>query len=349
MAAKVLQISTDNITYVNVPGSGGEWSVEGEAINDTILGATFDSALTGLLQWSIKTDGIFKGFAGYLAKIKKGGTPVATTAEGMTLVSGKIFKITNAAKNLWSRTASYTIKDNAVNRNAELLWVDFLHGRVEFKGSYTVAGPVTADITYIPTSTLGKASSYSLTMTADPVDKTDFATAQGNSGHRVFQPGLRSVSLELGGFYDATVDLRATLIARTEVIIEIDPVGDGSSIARGYFRLMSDNASGDVGALESETATFALNVPDTALLYLPFSWQHSSTTLNVAIQNAIKSWQDELSTYYVRYLPQGAIGQVPNDGIRGQFVATNVSLSGGLSNMNVFTLELMGVGAYTVV
>jgi uncharacterized protein (UPF0212 family) len=51
----------------------------------------------------------------------------------------------------------------------------------------------------------------------------------------------------------------------------------------------------------------------------------------------------------VRYLPQGAIGQTPLDGIEGAFVVADVSLSGGLSDMNVFQVELQGTGQYTEV
>lgn len=350
MAAKTIEISTDDITYVALPGSGGEFSGEAEGINDTILGETFNSQEVGLTQWGVSSDGIFKGFAGYLAEIKVEGTPVPVTGESFTQEAGQIYAIDDATREIWDRDATITVFDNAIDRTADVDTFDYLFGRVTFRTGYTVVEPVTADLSYMPVAAFAKANTYNLTMTAESIDETDFATAQGNSGTRIFKPGLRSVSLELGGIFDATGAFAADVLTRLEYIIEIDPAGDGSSIARGIFKLMNEGQSGDVGALEEETLTYELQVPiDTQVVETPFNWRHTSSTLNVGIQNVLTSWLTELNTYFVRYLPQGAVGQTPLDGKKGTFIVTDISLSGGLSAMNVFTIELVGTGAYTVV
>ena len=95
-----------------------------------------------------------------------------------------------------------------------------------------------------------------------------------------------------------------------------------------------------------------LQVPDVtnnAPAKFPFSWRHTATTMSLAIQKLLTSWLDGLNTYDVRYLPQGTPGQTPLDGIAGDFVVADVSLSGGMSNMNVFQASLQGTGQYTEV
>ena len=355
MAAKVLRISNDGgSTYRTLPGSQAAFNVNGEPVDDTILGQSYQSNDIGLITWSFSADAIFKGFSGYKAEIKKVGTAVAFTAEDMTLVSGKTYAIDDATKDIWDRSeATMDILDNAVSvAAADILNIDYLFGRVTFVAGYTPTTPITATGKSFPVAAAGKANSYTLTMTADQIDETDFTTAQANSGHRIFKPGLRTVSLELGGIFDATESFKVDVTARAEVIIEIDPAGDGTSIARGFFRLATAGQSGAVGALEDETTNWELTVPDETtnpIIELPFNWRHTSTTLNQAIQDLLTSWLTELNTYDAQYLPNGTTGQSPLDGVEGNFMVADVSLSGGLSNMNVFQAELIGTGAYTVV
>ncbi len=203
--------------------------------------------------------------------------------------------------------------------------------------------------------TIGRANTYNLTMTAESIDETDFAVAQGNSGTRVFLAGLRTVALELGGIFAPSDSAKAALAARTELIVEVDPAGDGLAVCRGFFKYANIAQSGAVGALEEETINLALTVPvanavnDFAVEF-PFNWAFdATTTLSDSIQVAITSWLDEDNTVEVQYLPQGAIGQSPLDGVEGAVVFTDISLSGGLSNMNVFVMEMQGTDAFTVV
>lgn len=355
MAAKVINISNDGgSNYVSLPGSQGSFNSAAESVDDTILGQTYSSTDIGLQGWSISSDGIFKGFSGYLAELKKVGTPTGMTAESMTLVSGKTYAIDDVTKEIWDRSSgTFDILDNAVGvAAADILNVDYLFGRVTFTAAYTPTTPITVTGDFFPTAAAGKANTYNLTMSAEAIDETDFLTAQGNSGTRIFTPGLRTVALELGGIFDSSEAFAADLLARAEIIIEIDPAGDGSSIARGFFKLVTTAQSGAVGALEEETVNFALTVPDETTnpqVEIPFNWRHTATTLNQAIQDILTSWLTELNSYDVQYLPEGAVGQSPLDGKEGNFMVTDVSLSGGLDNMNVFQVELQGTGQYTVV
>ncbi len=353
--AKVIKISADGgSTYFDLPGSEGSFNNEAEQIDDTILGQTYQSNEVGLVGWGISSNGIFKGFAGYVAEIKTQGTPTTMTAEAMTLVSGKTYQIDDVARRVWDRTSgTFDILDNAVTvAAADILNVDYLFGRVTFVASYTPTTPITVTGDYMPLAAAGKANTYNLTMTAESIDESDFTTVQGNSGTRIFKPGLRTVALELGGIFDATESFKTDLTDRNELIVDIDPAGDGSTLARGFFKIATASQAGAVGALEEETVNFVLTVPveeTNPSVEFPFSWEFINTTLPQAIQHAINSWLQELNTYDMQYLPLGAIGQTPLDGIEGDVVFTDISLSGGLSNMNVFTIEAQGTGVYTVV
>ena len=338
MAAKKIQISTDGGTvYADLPGSEGSFEVDAEAIDDIILGNTYQSNEVGLVGWKVSSNGIFKGFAGYLAEIYEPGTPTVMTAEATVLISGLTYQIVDIARRVIDRSASVVIDDTAAPVAAvDIESVDYLFGRVTFAAGYSVGGAITFDATYLPLSQLAKANTYNLNMTADAIDESDFISAQGNSGTRIFRPGLRSVSLELGGFFDDAGSFKDVITARTELIISLDVVGDGSTEARGFFKLATTSQGGAVGALEDETLNFNLQVPveeTNPAVELPFQWQFTVTTLQQAIQDLLTSFLTELNTYDLNYLPTGATGASPLDGITGKFMVADISLSGGLSSM----------------
>lgn len=341
--AKTIQVSDDNgSTWYTLPGGTGEISREAGQVNDTIFGQTFRSQEIALINWSIGANALYKGFAGYKATIKKTGTSTAMTDEAMELVSGKRYRITNTAKRIMNRAIATVVEDSgsAVDA-ANILYINYLFGEVEFVSGYTVNGAITITGEYLAVTTLGKANGFTLTQEADAIQNTDFATAQSNGGYHTHTPGLRTVSLDLDGIFDASAGLDAILLARTEVLIEINPDGNSKSIARGYFKLASDGQSGDVGALEEESASFVLNVPEEDKLEYPFGWWHASdTTLSTAIQKLLTAWSNE-DKIDVQYLYDGT------NGYKGDAVITELSLSSGLEDMNEFSVSFAGDGALT--
>ena len=345
MPAKVIQISDDGgSNYFTLPGNTGEFSDEGGVLEDTIFGQNFKSGQSSLINWGVKANALYKGFAGYQVDLKKPGTSTTMTAEAMTLVSGKTYKITNAAKNIWDRTGTFTVYDNAVNRNSQLLNVDYLYGQVTFLASYTVVGPVTVDGKYFPAVILAKYRNFTLNQTMEAIDNTDIPTAQGNSGHRTFSYGIKSVSLELGGVYAAANGYRTDLVNRTELIIEINPDGGGKSIARGFFLTTGRGQKGSVGELEEETVSLTLQVPTPTLgpLKTPFRWEFTASDLSTSVQKMLQAYENE-TTLKVKYLPDGSTG------LSGDCVVTDISLSGGLDAMNEFSVGLQGTGVVATV
>src|SRR6516225_4492082 len=99
MAAKKFQISADGgTTYFTFPGDTAMLETIGTNIKDTVFGQFWESGQTGLEQWTITANGYYKGFAGYVASIKKSGTSTAMTNEATTaLAAPKTYQITNAA------------------------------------------------------------------------------------------------------------------------------------------------------------------------------------------------------------------------------------------------------------
>lgn len=341
--AKRVQISSDDTTYYTLPGNSGEFRNEAGELDDTIFGQDYKSSEAGLISWTVQANAVYKGFAGYQVDIKKSGSATGFTTEACTLVSGKTYKITDTTKNVWDRTASFTIFDGGVDKTAFVESIDYLMGRVTFLSSYTVTGAVTVTGSSLAMTVLASYRNFTLTQTLDPIDNTDIPTAQANSGHRTFSAGLKTVSMEVSGVYASSNAYRTALVARTEVIIEINPNGSGDSIARGFFKYVGTGQSGNVGALEEETVSFRLQVPTTSLLYRPFSWVYgASTTLSTAVQKALDAFLAG-SSVYVKYLADGSTGA------KGAAVITDVTLSGGLDGMNEFSVNFQGSGALTTI
>lgn len=338
--AKNVQVSADGNTWYTLPGSQGEWNDEAEQIDDTIFGQTFSSTQPGLITWTANAQAYYKGFAGYVARLMSSGTSTALTDEPMELVAGLTYQVTDPTRNVLDYTKAIEFEDNGVAVDpSDIESIDWLFGRVTFDAAYTVTGPITiASGFYLPMTEVSRANSFTLTQTAETIDRTDFETARGNDGYRVFDPGLRTISLELGGFYDATAAIWEVLEARGEAVIEINPDGSGLSLARGVFKLVTRGQSGDVGALEEETRTFNLSVPENVDII--FNWIHDDdSTLSQAIRVLLDAYINQTKPY-VRYAPDG-IG-VGDTVFHGQAVLTDVSLSSSLDAMNEFTANFQG-------
>ena len=338
--AKRIQISPDGSIWYTLPGNKGEFQHEAGQIKDTIFGQNFESNQTGIIGWTISANGLYKGFAGYVTKLMKSGTPTVMTGEAMSLVSGKTYKITAASKNVLDRLTAVVVKDNAVAvASADIESIDYLFGRVTFKSSYTPTGPITMDGKYLPLVQIAGANSFTLTQTANPIDNTDYEVAQANNGFRTFEYGLRTVSLSCKGIYKPTNAFADLLIARAECIIEINVDGSGKSVARGFFKPVNTGQDGNVGELENDGLDFSLSVPDQEGITLPFSWMHDGTTsLSMAIRTALNSWESG-DMVEVNYMADGESGK------SGEAIITDLSLSGGLEAMNEFTVKFQGSDA----
>lgn len=342
--SKIVNVSDDSgSTWHGIPGPEASMTRNGEQISDAILGQTYDSQRPGLITWAISASGFYKGVSGYAADLKKSGSLTTFAAEAMTLVSGKTYRITNAAKEVWASQGTFQVFDGVTDVTVQVESYDYLFGRITFLGSYTVLGAVTitssaAGSGYYPLSTFGKARDFNLTQTANALDTSDYQTVQANGGYRTHSAGLRNVSLELSGIFNNSDDWDTQLATRSRVLIEIDPAGDTYSKARGWFYITDVNQDGSVGDNENESVTFSLNTEDADAV--PFSWQHhASSTLSTAIIKVLEAFQDQ-TDLDVQYLYNGTAGW------EGTTVVTEASLSGSIDGMNEFSFSFTGDGAH---
>ncbi len=334
-------------TWNTLPGNTGALANDAGELDDTIFGQPFKSGQTSLINARITANAFYKGFAGYVARILKGGTPVNSIGETLTLVSGKTYQIDTVSERVIDYSADVIVDDNSIDHTADVLNIDYLNGLITFNPGYSVTTPVTIDYDYIPLAVIAKANTFSLTQTMDPQDITDFVTAQANSGYRIFDPGLLTAALELGGFYDLANGWRAQLESRADIVIEIGPDAAALSWARGFFNTMSQNLAGNVGAVETETLRFSLNVPEVfagnPALNAPFNWYHdNASTLSQAVQIILDGWINgtELD---VRYLPDGI------NGLEAPCIIAEASLSGGVDAMNTFAVTIQNIGVFAPV
>jgi len=352
MANKRIQVSDDNgVTFVTLPGNTGDLTDEMGNVVDTIFGQSFESQQPTLGQWGVTANGLYKGVAGHNAVIKKSGTPIAMTSEAMSLVSGKTYQITAAARRVISFLNPVTVLAGGTDVTANVESIDYLVGRVTFKATYTPASPVTITGFYIPMTQIAKGRSFNLSQTVAEQDTTGYDDAQANNGYRRFDEGLRSVSLELGGIFAASSAWRTALTTRAliYVSVDLDFSNPGKTMFHGFFKAMSTGQSGAQGDVETATQTLQLWVPDGDLVARPFGWDIApDSTLNSALKKCIAAFQAQTGLT-VRYLPNGAIGQTPLDGVVGNAILTDISLANAIDGQNEFSLSFRGDGPATAV
>jgi len=329
MAAKVVSISADDITFTALPGSQADFTRQAAEQNDAVFGANFNSSLPTSLSWQLNANAVYKGYAGYVGTIKKGGTPTVMTAEAMSLVSGKTYKITASTKQVMDRATIPIFLDNAIDHTADVESYNPLFGTVTFKAAYTPTTPITVTGKYLPMATVGTFRGYTLNIQAAAINTADYDALQANGGYDTFIAGLKDVSLELPGMYQAAGGLPAILNARSELVIEINPDGLGASgsRARGYFKCTNSKMSGNLGALEQEDTSFKLAVPlanTGPTISTPFAWDHNvASPIPTAIKHCVTGWEAGTNVY-MKYLGDGV------NGAKGASVVTNISLTSAI-------------------
>jgi hypothetical protein len=347
MGAKRIQVSADGgTTYRTLPGSSGDYREEMATVNDTIFGQDFESNEVSIGQWGVSANSYFKGVPGYIANLKQQGTATTMTAEPMALVSGKTYRITNAVRRILDYFSPITVFDGGVDHTADVVSIDYLNGEVTFAAAYTVSGAVTLTGKYVPTVSIAKARTFTLTQSAAELDTTVYEEARANDGWRTFKYGLRTVGLDIGGVYDVTNGFAAALRSRDPIMVEVAPANDALTFFRGFFKFHNRGQQGDVGALEEENRTLGLWVPDGALVVRPFGWYFDpSSTLNLAVRETIAAWQAK-TTVKVRYQDDPDIA---GSGHVGDAIVSEATLSNSFEGLNEFRFGFRGTGAPSTV
>lgn len=265
------------------------------------------------------------------------------TGEATTLVSGKTYQVTAAARRLLDFNTPLVVKDNAVDHTADVISVDYLNGTVTFASAYTVVGPVTIDGKYVPTVVIAGGRTTSLTQTAAEIDLTTYETAQANDGWRIFKQGLKTVQMEVGGVFAEANQHIQKLATRGMIVVDVSPDNSTDTIFRGFFKRTQHSQQGEVGALEENTLNLTLFVPSGDLLERAFSWYFTgSTKLPIAVRKVLAAWQTGVPLK-IQYLPDGTTG------ISGDAIVTECSMSNSFENQNEFSLSFRGSGPQVAV
>ena len=340
--AKTVQIQNpDTLEWNTLPGNTADISFERNQLNDTIFGERVTSTEAGLGAWTLSSNAIYKGVAGYNSVIKRTGTSTSFTTETMGQVDGQRYRINDLTRSVWDWNEEVTIFDDGLEVDAEDI-AEIIHitGTVVFDSGYTVDGPVTATGSYLPTAAFGRASAFDLSQTADSTGTTAFEDAAGNNGWAMNRSTLLDADLELTAFYRNDSEFYTILNDRDVFVVEIDLDGTGLSVARGIYKVVDYGTGGDVGGDEEEGVQFGLSVP---IDVRPFDWIHQAgTSMPAALRTVQNAWWDRVPAN-MRYLAQG-----PNNrGWEGEGVVTDASISSSVDGLIEANIELLGTSNAT--
>lgn len=136
--------------------------------------------------------------------------------------------------------------------------VNRLFGWLTVFGS-TAETPLSLRGQYLPKKLLAGANSFTLSLSSEMLDDTDF----GSKGWVSRIVGLHNAGLSISRYEQETEDFRKILLENQDddVLVEITPVSDvNGAIGRGYFKIGTSDRSGDVNSLETTDLEYELNV-----------------------------------------------------------------------------------------
>lgn len=206
--------------------------------------------------------------AGKGARIKIAGTPVSATSQDCENVAGLIYQIEDRDKCVWDRTVTPVVKDNGGTVSAaNILYFNYLTGRLEFVSGYSVSGAITVDVDYRPMTTITYCRTADLTETSELEDITTFATAATDIAASGLPSRKRAVVMNtcngtVGGFYDFTDCLEVELKAATTVILEFqDDYNDDTDLVYVEAFLPSLSINFNVESMNQVTINFESTYP----------------------------------------------------------------------------------------
>src|SRR5688572_23659970 len=112
--------------------------------------------------------------AGRKIRVKVSGAAAAFVDEACTNSGdNKTYQITNAAKRVWDRSVTVTVKKDAVAQSATLYTLNRLSGKITFAADQG-AGVITVSGSYLPMSLAAEAKSWRLSFLGVNAEDTTF-------------------------------------------------------------------------------------------------------------------------------------------------------------------------------
>lgn len=198
---------------------------------------------------------------GYSLLVRKGGTPVAITAEATTNTTGNTYQVTSVARRVLNPAAAWHVQDGAATvAYTGISSVDFLSGEITLGAA--PGGAVTFYGQYIPITTatdvLFECRDFSLSDSADLHDTTIFTGTTDRVRRRL--PGLNDVELSAETLMDrAQLAYLSTVKFQGGNVVTEVYFGDAALPRfRGFCKIASIESSGNVEDLLSTDVVFRI-------------------------------------------------------------------------------------------
>jgi hypothetical protein len=188
--------------------------------------------------------------AGYSAKLYRSGTSTSMTAEATTLVTGKTYRVTNAAKRMLDPAVAVVVDDGGSPVSAsDILSIDYLHGLVTFDPSYTVSGAITFDANYLPLSQIADVYNASFSTSVMMLDDTVYEDTTVSR-----KAGLKDLSGSFSAYDEAATAISSLMAAGTVLYLTWMQTGSATvDHLRARVLLESEDASVAVDGLVETT------------------------------------------------------------------------------------------------
>ena len=175
------------------------------------------------------------------------------TAEATTLVTGKTYRITNAAKRMLDPSIAVTVDDGGVPiASANIESIDYLHGIIVLDSGYTPSGAITVDGNYLPLSQIADVYTTSITTTVTMLDDTVYEDTAVSR-----KAGLKDISGSFSAYDEGTTAISELVGNGTVVFLTFEHTGSASvDHMRARVLLESDDSSVSVDGLIESTYSF---------------------------------------------------------------------------------------------
>lgn len=207
--------------------------------------------------------------AAYRTLVGIPGTATAITDAPTTYLGACRFRITDASKRLLDSDTAVVVKFAATRGgakhaiDAENVAVNYAGGIVTvlpdsgFDESACASAFIFVSGKYIPFTHIGGANNYSLEMSTEVLEDTNFEAANANDGYRTRLTGLIDVSVSVSAYSPLNKAFMTRLQERQNVVLSIR-VGNAEHIT-GRFVVESVSSAGEVGGIETEDISFQLS------------------------------------------------------------------------------------------
>jgi len=175
------------------------------------------------------------------------------TAEATTLVTGKTYRITNAAKRMLDPGSAVTVDDGGVPiASVNIESIDYLHGIIVLDAGYTPGGAITVDANYLPLSQIADVYTSSVSTSVTMLDDTVYEDTGVSR-----KAGLKDISGSFSAYDEGATALSGLLEAGTVLYLTLMQTGSASvEHLRARVLLESEDASAAVDGLVESTYNF---------------------------------------------------------------------------------------------